>query len=139
SDRWRDSISSPRRRRTARGVWSRGLFLSAIGLYGVVAYSVAQRLREMGIRATLGASRRDLTVLVLRQGLLVALIGALPGFLVSAFALRATAHLVGPMPTVDVVVFFAVPLVVLAVVLLASYLPARRAAHVDPMQVLRST
>jgi putative ABC transport system permease protein len=116
-----------------------GLFLAGIGLYGMIAYAVAQRLREMGIRSTLGASPRDLAALVLRQGLNVAALGAIPGFVLSALALRATSHLVGSVPTADAVAFVAVPALVLAVVLLASYLPARRAARVDPIQVLRTT
>jgi ABC-type antimicrobial peptide transport system permease subunit len=116
-----------------------GLLLAAIGLYGVIAYSVAQRMREIGIRSTLGADRRDIMRLVLKEGALVAAIGAIPGFGASLLALRWTSSLVGALPTTDLITFTAVPVVMGAVVLLACYLPARRAARVDPMVVLRST
>jgi ABC-type antimicrobial peptide transport system permease subunit len=114
-----------------------GLLLASIGLYGVVSYSVAQRLREIGIRSTLGADRRHILALVVREGATVAAIGALPGLGLSLLALRLTSNLVGAVPTFDLVMFLAVPFGTMVVVLLASYFPARRAAHVDPMTVLR--
>ncbi len=114
-----------------------GLLLASIGLYGVVSYSVAQRLREIGIRSTLGADRRHILALVVREGATVAATGALPGLGLSLLALRLTSNLVGAVPTFDLVMFLAVPFGTMVVVLLASYFPARRAAHVDPMTVLR--
>jgi putative ABC transport system permease protein len=129
-------------RRAAAGILSIaglvGVILAAIGLYGVIAYSVAQRMREIGIRSTLGADRRDILVLVLREGAIVTAIGAIPGFGASLLALRWTSTIVGTLPTVDVVTFTVVPVAMAAVVLLACYLPARRAARVDPMVVLRA-
>ncbi len=114
-----------------------GLLLASIGLYGVVSYSVAQRLREIGIRATLGAQRRDLMLLVIREGGTVALFGSLAGFALAFTALRLTANLVGPLPRTDLVAFTVAPIALGAVILAACYVPARRAAGVDPMDVLR--
>src|SRR3990172_7445318 len=106
-----------------------GLLLASIGLYGVISFSVAQRLREIGIRSTLGAGRRDILSLVLREAALVAIVGALPGLGLSLLALRLTANLVGTIPTFDATTFVAVPLMTMAVIAIASYLPARRAAR----------
>jgi len=114
-----------------------GLLLASIGLYGVVSYSVAQRLRELGIRSTLGADRRDIIALVLREAATVAAVGAVPGLFLSLVALRLTSSLVGDVPTFDLVAFLVVPALMLGVILLASYIPARRAARMDPMAVLR--
>jgi ABC-type antimicrobial peptide transport system permease subunit len=103
----------------------------------VISYSVAQRLREIGIRSTLGADRRNIIALVLREAATVAAMGAVPGVGLSLVALRLTSNVIGPVPTFDVVTFLAVPPLTMAVILLASYIPARRAAHMDPMAVLR--
>ena len=91
----------------------------------------------VGIRATLGAGRRDLLVLVLREGAVALTIGAATGLLLAILALRVTAGLIPGLPLVDVTSFVVVPLVLAAVVMLACYLPARRAASVDPLEVLR--
>jgi putative ABC transport system permease protein len=135
-----DEILYPRR--AAAGILAAsglvGLFLAGIGLYGVMAYAVAQRLREIGIRSTLGADRRDIIRLVLREGAKVAAIASVPGFGLSVLALRLTSKLVGAVPTTDIAVFVGVPLLIAAVVLLACYFPARRAARVDPIVVLRA-
>lgn len=115
-----------------------GLVLSCIGLYGVVSYSVAQRMREIGIRATLGADRRDIVSLVLREGARVAGIGIIVGFVAAFFVLRATAGLLPQLPTADGVSFVTVPVILAAMVVLACVVPALRAARVDPAQVLRA-
>ncbi len=115
-----------------------GLVLSCIGLYGVVSYSVAQRLREIGIRSTLGANRRDILLLVMREGARVAGIGTAVGFLVAVFVLRVTAGMLPQLPTADAVSFVTVPLILAAMVVLACLLPALRAARVDPAVVLRA-
>jgi hypothetical protein len=115
-----------------------GLVLSCIGLYGVVSYSVAQRLREIGIRATLGADRRDIVLLVLREGAQVAGIGTVAGFLVAVFVLRVTAGMLPQLPTADAVSFVTVPVILAAMVVLACLVPALRAARVDPAAVLRT-
>jgi predicted permease len=114
-----------------------GLGLACIGLYGVVSYSAAQRVRELGIRATLGAQRRDLIVLLLRHGLQVTAVGLVLGLALGQSALRATAKMYPGLPLIDVLSLTMVPIAIAAVVLLACYLPARRAATVSPAQVLR--
>ena len=128
-------------RRMAAGILSCagviGLALAAIGLYGVVLYSVAQRLREIGIRATLGARPRDLMRLILSEGVGVASIGCVLGLGLGYGGLRAAAKIVPGMPELNATALIAVPIVIVAVILAACYLPARRAGRVDPMVVLR--
>jgi predicted permease len=114
-----------------------GLGLSCIGLYGVVSFSVARRLKELGIRATLGARPADLVRLVLREGGRMAIIGATIGLAGGIVALRYTAHLADGIPTTDWLVFALVPAVLAVVILIACYLPARRAGRVDPISTLR--
>ncbi len=115
-----------------------GLVLSCIGLYGVVSYSVAQRMREIGIRATLGADRRDIVSLVLREGARVAGIGIVVGSAGALFVLRLTAGMLPQLPTTDGLSFVTVPVILAAMVVLACLVPALRAARVDPAQVLRA-
>ncbi len=114
-----------------------GLLLAAVGLYGIVSHAVAQRLREIAIRMTVGADRRDVFALVLREGALVTLVGAALGLPLALMALRVTANLVGEVPRFDWLVLIAVPALVALVVLAACYLPARRAANADPAGILR--
>lgn len=111
--------------------------LTAVGLYGVLAYSVAQRSREIGIRMALGADQRSISILVLRRGAALALSGMAIGLAVSLFAVRFISALLYGIEPADPVTFVAVPLLLIAVALLASYVPARRAARVDPMVALR--
>jgi ABC-type lipoprotein release transport system permease subunit len=114
-----------------------GLVLAGIGLYGVVAYAVAERTHEMGVRIALGASSRDVLALVLWRGASLAILGValgVPGALV--FSRLMASLLVGVSPH-DIAVFTAVPLMLLAVSLAASYLPARRAMRLDPFSALR--
>jgi macrolide transport system ATP-binding/permease protein len=114
-----------------------GLLLATIGLYGVIAYSVSRRTREIGIRMAIGADRGEVLRLILRQGAALTLIGVALG---SGLSLLLTpllrSQLVGVGPR-DPVVFLAVPLLLATVSLLASYVPARRAARIQPLSALR--
>jgi predicted permease len=114
-----------------------GLTLATVGVYGVVSFGAAQRTREIGIRMALGASRRDILVAVVRHGFQLTIAGIAVG-LAGAFALSRLLQsmLVGVKPG-DPGTFIVVSLLLLAVALLASYIPARRATKVDPMVALR--
>jgi putative ABC transport system permease protein len=113
------------------------LTLAAVGIYGLLQYSTAQQTHDVGIRMALGARRADVLKAVLGRGLRLTLIGVALG-LVGAYALtRLLASLLYGVPPTDPLTFVGVSLVLVAVALLASYLPARRAARIDPMAALR--
>jgi ABC-type antimicrobial peptide transport system permease subunit len=113
------------------------LVLAALGLYGVISYSARQRTREIGVRVALGASDRDVVRLILGHGMTIAGIGIALGLAASVALTRVvTSYLVGVTPT-DPITFAGVPVVLLAVSAVASYLPARRASIVDPVHALR--
>jgi putative ABC transport system permease protein len=132
------SVAAPRFRTVLLGTFGlTALLLGALGLYGVMSYSVTQRVRELGVRMALGATRSQVIVLVLREGLQLTLAGLAIG-LVGAVALT---HLLSSMlyevrPT-DPLTFAGVSIFLAVVSLFANYLPARRAAKVDPMVALR--
>ena len=113
------------------------LVLATVGVYGVISYAVAQRTREMGVRIALGAQRADVLRLVVGEGMGLALAGAVLGTLGALAASRLLSSLLVDVSAIDRVSFVTVPLVLTAVALLASYLPARRATRVDPMEALR--
>jgi putative ABC transport system permease protein len=114
------------------------LVLASIGLYGVMSYTVTQRARELGVRLALGASTRDVVGLVLVQGVRLVLIGVGIGLVAALSLTRVMRTLLFDVSTTDPITFAAISLLLLAVALLASYLPARRATVVDPVVALRT-
>jgi putative ABC transport system permease protein len=114
------------------------LLLAAIGIYGLMAYSVAQRTQEMGIRMALGADRQAIRKMVVWHGMRLALIGVGAGIVASFGLTRLIASFLFSVKPWDPAVFVAVPLILSAVALLAVWLPAARASRVDPMQALRT-
>jgi len=111
--------------------------LTAVGLYGVISYTVVQRTREMGIRIALGADRTAILGMVVKNGALLACAGALIGLAAAFLLTRLMASLLFGVGPTDPVTFFCVPIALITVALFASYIPARRAAKVDPMVALR--
>ena len=114
------------------------LLLAAIGLYGVMSYAVSRRTREIGIRMALGAGTGIVMRLVLKEGLTLVGGGVAAGLIVAAAATRLLSSFLYGVSPLDATTFAAIPLVLAVVALLATYLPARRAAKVDPMIALRS-
>jgi len=114
-----------------------GLLLTAIGIYGVTAYIVAQRTREFGVRMALGAQCRDVMKLVIRQGIWLVLIGVFIGLAASLAVSRLLNSFLFGLSAADPMTFGIIPLLLAAVALLACYIPARRATKVDPMIALR--
>jgi predicted permease len=113
------------------------LLLASIGIYGLLAYMVGQRSREIGLRLALGAQRADILRLVLGKGVVLAGLGIVTGVIFSASTASTIASLLYGVRPYDLVVFFIVSLLLFAVAALASYIPARRATRVDPMRALR--
>jgi putative ABC transport system permease protein len=113
------------------------MVLATIGLYGVVAYSVARRTREVGIRVALGADRSRVVGMVVREGMTMVSIGVVVGLGLSVVAMRPLAGLLNGVSVVDPVTFVGVAVLLTVVALAASYVPARRASRVDPMVALR--
>ncbi len=115
-----------------------GLLLATIGLYGVVSYSAAQRLREIGVRTALGARRRDILSLLLRDALRTLAVAVACGIALGYAAVRVVSRVVVALPTLDMLTLVLVPAVLSIVIIAACVLPARRAAGVDPVEVLRA-
>jgi putative ABC transport system permease protein len=113
-------------------------FLAALGLYGILAYSVEQRVREIGVRVALGADKREIFRLIIGAGMRLALTGVAIG-VPSALALtRLMGGMLSGVTSADPVTYIAVVGMLAISALLASYLPARRATHVDPIVALRA-
>jgi predicted permease len=114
-----------------------GLTLAVVGLYGLVAYSVARRTKEIGIRVAIGAGSRDVLTMVLRQGLMLALTGIACGSVVSVGVARLLSGGLTGLGRPSLFTYGVVPTLLVGMTLLASYVPARRAARVDPLVALR--
>ncbi len=113
------------------------LFLAAFGLYGLLSYTVAQRRREIGVRMALGAQRGDILTLVVGQGAALIAVGAVAGLLAAAASSRILESFLYGVATADRLTFVAAPLLLVAVALVACWLPARRATRIHPMDALR--
>ena len=114
------------------------LLLAAIGIYGLMSYWVSQRTYEIGLRATLGATRREIVAMILAQGLRVSLYGVLAGIAAALLLTRFLSSLLYGVAAADALTFAAVTLLVLVVALLATAFPAWRASRIDPVKALRA-
>ena len=133
------SLARPRFYAVMLGVFAGvACVLAAIGIYGVLAYAVAQRTREIGIRMALGAQRVQVLALVLRSGAFLTIAGIALGLAGAAAGTRLLQGMLFGITPLDPQTFVAVSVLFGAVATLASYLPARRATRVDPMVALRS-
>jgi putative ABC transport system permease protein len=132
------SVNQPRFRTTLISLFAAlALVLSAVGVYGLVSYSVTQRMREFGIRMALGAQPSQVLLPVLREGIVLVAIGIALGIAGALAATRVLERFLFGIGATDPLTFAAVAVVLLGVTLLASYLPSRRAARVNPLTVLR--
>ena len=114
------------------------LVLAAMGIYGLMAYAVSQRTQEIGLRIALGATRNHVTSLIVGEGSILAVAGLCLGVFAAILVGKAMQSTLYGVQALDVAVIAAVTFVLLVTALLASYLPARRAAGIDPMQALRN-
>ena len=114
-----------------------GVLLAAIGIYGVTAYAVTRRTREIGIRLALGARRADIVALVLRQGMFLVAIGSVIGLMLAAAATRLLRTLLFGVRPLDLLTFGGAVVLFAAIGMLACYLPTRRAVQTDAMDALR--
>jgi ABC-type antimicrobial peptide transport system permease subunit len=117
---------------------SMALFLGVVGIYGVISYAVSQRRREIGIRAALGAQQGELKRMFVRHGLVLAGVGVTIGLGAAASLTRLMSTLLYGITPLDPMTYAAVPVILVIATVLASYLPARRAVCVDPVEALRS-
>ena len=119
------------------GMGVMGLVLATVGLYGLGAYAVSRRTREIGIRMAIGANRGTVLTMALRQGLTPALFGIAVGLVLSVFADRALRAVFPARAEIDFVAYLLMTPALMAITLLAAYVPARRASRVDPIRALR--
>jgi putative ABC transport system permease protein len=137
-----DAIASESVRVTKLVLWLLGLFaatalvLAAVGIYGVMSYVVRQRTREIGTRIALGALREDIVWMVMRQGAAIAALGTITGLAIGLAATRLLRSIVYGVSTSDPLVLGLASMVLVATSLAACYVPARRAASVDPAKTL---
>ena len=114
------------------------LILSAVGIYGVLAYDVSKRTHEIGIRGAIGATEKQIVTMVLRQGLWKAGIGLLIGIVGAFYLTKFMTSLLFEVKPIDPLTFVLVPVLLLVVAILASYIPARQASRVEPARALRT-
>ena len=139
SDRVWSSLEEPRLYALLLGGFALfALAIAGVGLFGVLSYSVAQRTREIGVRTALGARPSDIVLLVLRHGLAITAVGLVVGLAAAFWLVQLIGSFLFGVSARDAVTFVAVPVALLAVALLACAVPARRAARIDPQQVLRA-
>ena len=133
-----DANAQPRFEMLLLGIFAAvALLLAAVGIYGVMSYAVSRRTHEIGIRVSLGANPADVVLLVVRQGMALALIGSAAGIVGALGLSRLMKTLLYGVKPIDPLVFGGVTILLLVVAMAASYLPARRAMRVDPMIALR--
>jgi len=132
------SIAQPRFRTLLLGLFGAlAVLLAAVGLYGVVVYTVTQRTHEIGIRMALGAQMRDVLSLIVRWGMTLAVAGVAIGLMAALALTRVLSSMLYEVRPTDPITFGSVGLLLTAVAFLACYFPARRAAKIDPMEALR--
>ena len=134
-----ETLARPRFNMLLLGVFAgTAMLLAAIGIYGVLAYSVTQRTREIGIRMALGAQQQTLTGMFVRHGLALTGIGVACGLAVAIVVMRLMSSLLFKVSPVDPVAYGAASIGLVATAFLASYLPSRRVSTVDPVEALRA-
>ena len=114
------------------------LVLSSIGLFGIVSYSVARKSREVGIRMSLGAEPNRVVYEIVREGMILALVGTVVGLVLTVAGARVLSSLLFGVSAFDPLTFGGVPLLLLVIALGAAYIPARRASRVDPVRALKA-
>jgi putative ABC transport system permease protein len=133
------SLAQRRMQKNVLGLFAAmAILIAAVGIYGVMSYHVAQRAREIGIRLALGAARRDVIAVVMRQGLTMVAIGMAGGLAASAAITRVLRSLLFGVSPTDPLVFTAIAILLSATAAAAIYVPARRASRLDPLTMLRS-
>jgi ABC-type antimicrobial peptide transport system permease subunit len=133
-----DAMAQTRFTLTLIGVFAvLALILASIGLYGVIAYSLRQRVQEIGVRMAFGAGGRNIVRMVVSHGMVLALCGVGVGLLAALVLTRTASSLLFGVAPFDAVTFAGIPLLLVGVTSLASYIPARRATRIDPIAALR--
>jgi len=133
------AVSGPRLALLLVGIFAAlALVLAAVGIYGMIAFSLSQRTREMGIRIALGATRPGLLGMIVREGVALAGIGIIAGVGLSLLLTRTLASMLFGVKAMDPVSFITAALLLLGVAAAASFVPAHRASKCDPMEVLRA-